>query len=143
MRAQLQFPSLELGGKNPLVILADADIELAVEGALWASFGTAGQRCTSCGNIIVDRRVMPMVRDQLLQRAKNLKIGNPLDENIDYGPFINARFLEKWIEQRNIGLEDGAELLLDGKRIIPGEEPRASVATPQRVCTRRRTSSTR
>ncbi|MEB2312469.1 MAG: aldehyde dehydrogenase family protein [Sorangiineae bacterium] len=119
----LQVPSLELGGKNPLVILADADLELAVEGALWASFGTAGQRCTSAGNIIVDRRVLPMVREQLVQRARSLKIGDPLDESVDYGPFINARFLEKWIAQRAIGLEDGAELLLDGKRVIPGEEP--------------------
>jgi alpha-ketoglutaric semialdehyde dehydrogenase len=119
----LQIPSLELGGKNPLVILADADIELAVEGALWASFGTAGQRCTSCGNIIADRRVMPAVREQLVERAKSLKIGNPLDERVDYGPFINARFLERWIAQRATGLDDGAELVLDGKRIVAGEEP--------------------
>lgn len=119
----LQVPSLELGGKNPLVILADADLELAVEGALWASFGTAGQRCTSCGNIIVDKRVAGNVRSELVRRAKALKIGNPLTETVDYGPFINERFLEKWIEQRAIGLEDGAELLIDGKRIVPGEEP--------------------
>ena len=119
----LQVPSLELGGKNPLVILADADLELAVEGALWASFGTAGQRCTSCGNIIVDKRVAQNVRSELLRRAKALKIGAPTSEAIDYGPFINERFLEKWIEQRAIGVEDGAELLLDGKRIVPGEEP--------------------
>jgi aldehyde dehydrogenase (NAD+) len=119
----LQLPSLELGGKNPLVILADADIDLAVEGALWASFGTAGQRCTSCGNIIVDRRVMPAVREQLLTRAKALKIGNPLDEHMDYGPFINERFLERWIEQRSTGLDDGAQLLLDGRRVTAGAEP--------------------
>ncbi|MCC6897715.1 MAG: aldehyde dehydrogenase family protein [Polyangiaceae bacterium] len=119
----LQIPSLELGGKNPLVILADADLELAVEGALWASFGTAGQRCTSCGNIIVDKRVAQNVRSELLRRAKALKIGDPTSEAIDYGPFINERFLEKWIEQRAVGVEDGAELLLDGKRIVPGEEP--------------------
>jgi acyl-CoA reductase-like NAD-dependent aldehyde dehydrogenase len=119
----LQIPSLELGGKNPLVILADADIELAVEGAVWASFGTAGQRCTSAGNTIVDTRVAQTVRDLLVRRAKSLRIGDPLDESVDYGPFINERFAEKWLEQRAIGLEDGAELLLDGKRIVPGEEP--------------------
>jgi aldehyde dehydrogenase (NAD+) len=119
----LQIPSLELGGKNPLVILADADLELAVEGALWASFGTAGQRCTSCGNIIVDKRVLPEVRDALVRRARALKIGNPLDESMDYGPFINSRFLERFLEQRAIGLAEGAELLLDGQRIVPGQEP--------------------
>lgn len=119
----LQIPSLELGGKNPLVILADADIELAVEGAIWAAFGTAGQRCTSAGNIIVDQRVMPMVREQLVRRARSLRIGDPLDDSTDYGPMINERFLERWVEQRQVGLEDGAELLLDGKRITPAEEP--------------------
>jgi aldehyde dehydrogenase (NAD+) len=119
----LQVPSLELGGKNPLVILADADLELAVDGALWAAFGTAGQRCTSAGNIIVDRRVMPAVREQLQRRARALRVGNPLNEQVDYGPFINERFLEGWIAQRATGLADGATLLVDGKRIAPGEEP--------------------
>ena len=116
---RLQVPSLELGGKNPLVVLADADLELAVEGAVWASYGTAGQRCTSAGNIIVDRRVLPAFRDRFVRRASSLKIGNPLDEQNDYGPFINQRFLERWIEQRATGLAEGASLLLDGKRIGP------------------------
>jgi aldehyde dehydrogenase (NAD+) len=120
----LQVPSLELGGKNPLVILADADLELAIEGALWASFGTAGQRCTSCGNIIVDRRVLPQVREQLVRRAQLLTIGDPLDEQVDYGPFINQRFAERWLAQRVDGLDDGAELILDGQRVTPGNEPR-------------------
>ncbi|MCC6216976.1 MAG: aldehyde dehydrogenase family protein [Polyangiaceae bacterium] len=119
----LQVPSLELGGKNPLVILADADLELAVEGALWASFGTAGQRCTSAGNLIVDRRVLPTVRDLLVQRASALVIGDPLDEGVDYGPMINQRFLERWIEQRTIGVDEGAEPLLDGRRIAPDAAP--------------------
>jgi alpha-ketoglutaric semialdehyde dehydrogenase len=119
---RLQVPSLELGGKNPLVVLADADLELAVEGAVWASYGTAGQRCTSAGNIIVDRRVLPAFRDRFVRRTSSLKIGNPLDEQNDYGPFINQRFLEHWIEQRAIGLADGASLLLDGKRVGAGDE---------------------
>jgi alpha-ketoglutaric semialdehyde dehydrogenase len=118
---RLQVPSLELGGKNPLVVLADADLELAVEGALWASYGTAGQRCTSAGNIIVDRRVMPAFRERFVRRASSLKIGNPLEPHNDYGPFINERFLQRWIEQRAIGLSDGATLLLDGQRIGPGQ----------------------
>ena len=119
----LQQPSLELGGKNPLVILADADLDLAVDGALWAAFGTAGQRCTSLGNIIVDRRVLPQVRERLLRRARALKIGDPSDPTVDYGPFINQRFLGGFLEQRATGLSDGAELLLDGRRIVRGEEP--------------------
>lgn len=117
----LQVPSLELGGKNPLVVLADADLELAVEGAIWAAYGTAGQRCTSAGNLIVDRRVMPAFRERFVRRAGSLKIGSPLDEQNDYGPFINQRFLERWIEQRATGLDDGATLLLDGRRITAGD----------------------
>ncbi|MEO8905458.1 MAG: aldehyde dehydrogenase family protein [Polyangiaceae bacterium] len=119
----LQQPSLELGGKNPLVILADADLDLAVDGALWAAFGTAGQRCTSAGNIIVDRRVLPTVREKLLRRARALRIGDPSNPDVDYGPLINLRFMESFMAQRSTGLEDGAELLLDGQRILPGDEP--------------------
>lgn len=136
---RLQVPSLELGGKNPLVVLADADLELAVEGAVWASYGTAGQRCTSAGNIIVDRRVMPAFRERFVRRASGLRIGDPLDAGNDYGPFINLRFMEKWIEQRSVGLEDGAALLLDGKRIgsadaspgFSGDAARGLYATPR------------
>lgn len=119
----LQVPSLELGGKNPLVILADADLDLAIEGALWASFGTAGQRCTSAGNIIVDRHVLPTVRSELIRRASALQIGDPANESVDYGPFINERFLERWLVQRTTGLDDGAEIALDGKRVMEGSEP--------------------
>lgn len=126
----LQVPSLELGGKNPLVILADADLDLAIEGALWASFGTAGQRCTSAGNIIVDKRVLPTVRAELVRRAAALKIGDPMDESVDYGPLINERFLERWLVQRATGVDDGAELALDGKRILPPTSPEASPAPP-------------
>lgn len=119
----LKRPSLELGGKNPLVILEDADLDLAVDGALWSSFGTAGQRCTSCGNIIVDRKVLGEFRERLLARARALKIGDPLDESIDYGPFINRRFFDNWVAQRKTGLDDGAELLLDGQPITPDAAP--------------------
>lgn len=128
----LQIPSLELGGKNPLVILADADLDLAIEGAVWASFGTAGQRCTSAGNIIVDKRVMPVVRSELARRAQALAIGDPLDERSDYGPLINERFLERWILQRATGIDDGAELLLDGRRVSVGEEPRGFLGDASR-----------
>jgi alpha-ketoglutaric semialdehyde dehydrogenase len=119
----LQQPSLELGGKNPLLILADADLDLAVDGALWAAFGTAGQRCTSAGNLIVDQRVMPLVREKLVRRARALRIGDPSNPDVDYGPMINQRFMDGFLAQRETGLDDGAQLLLDGRRILPGDEP--------------------
>jgi acyl-CoA reductase-like NAD-dependent aldehyde dehydrogenase len=68
--------------------------------------------------------VMPVVRSELARRAQALVIGDPLDERSDYGPLINERFLERWILQRTTGLAEGAELLLDGRRIAAGDEPR-------------------
>ena len=135
----LQHPSLELGGKNPLVVLADADIDLAVDGALWSSFGTAGQRCTSCGNIIVDGSVMDEFREKLLARAKTLRIGDARSADIDYGPMINARFLDAWKAQRQVGRDDGAKLLLDGHTIdknsdythFSGNAEKGHYATPR------------
>jgi aldehyde dehydrogenase (NAD+) len=113
---------LELGGNNAMIVTPSADLELATRAITFAAAGTAGQRCTSAGNIIVDRRVLPAFRDRFVRRASSLKIGSPLDEQNDYGPFINQRFLERWIEQRATGLADGASLLLDGKRIGAGDE---------------------
>ena len=83
------------------------------------------------------------MRDQLVRRAQALSIGDPLDEANDYGPFINERFLENWIAQRGTGVKDGAEILLDGKRVTPGDEPqRFSGNAAERACTRRRGFST-
>ena len=119
----LQIPSLELGGKNPLIVLADANLELAVEGALWSSFGTGGQRCTSCGNIIVASSVIAEFTERLAERARKLCMGEPLNEKIDYGPIINERFLKNWEAQREVGLSDGAVLLLDGHRVTADNAP--------------------
>ncbi len=120
----LQVPSLELGGKNPLVVLRDADLDLAVEGALWASFGTAGQRCTSAGNVIVDRPIAAAFREKFAAAAKGLTVGDPTRKpDVSYGPLINERFLRDWEKQRDQGLKDGAELLLDGRRLAGKDVP--------------------
>src|SRR6185503_17129724 len=94
----LQSPCLELGGKNPLVVMADADLDLAVEGALFSGFGTAGQRCTSLGTVIVDERV----HDEFLARfetaVKGAAIGDPTQDVI-YGPMIHERFLRRFEDE--------------------------------------------
>ena len=91
----LQKPCLELGGKNPLVVMPDADLDLAVEGALFSGFGTAGQRCTSLGTVIVHESV----HDEFLARfdaaVRAAPIGDPTDDVL-YGPMISARFLENF-----------------------------------------------
>src|SRR5437588_11077895 len=92
--SHLQSPCLELGGKNPMVVMDDADLDLAVEGALFGGFGTAGQRCTSLGTAIVHERV----HDEFLRRfeaaVERAAIGDPM-RDVLYGPMIDDRFLER------------------------------------------------
>jgi aldehyde dehydrogenase (NAD+) len=94
----LQSPCLELGGKNPLVVMDDADLDLAVEGALFSGFGTAGQRCTSLGTVIVDERV----HDEFMARFKiaveHAAIGDPT-QDVLYGPMIHERFLRRFEDE--------------------------------------------
>ncbi len=98
----LQSPCLELGGKNPLVVMDDADLALAVEGALFSGFGTAGQRCTSLGTVVVHERV----HDEFLRRfaaaAEQAPIGDPMADVL-YGPMLHERFLERF-ERDGLGL---------------------------------------
>ncbi len=98
----LQSPCLELGGKNPLVVMADADVELAAEGALFSGFGTAGQRCTSLGVAIVHDSIHDAFLRALVRRVETALVGDPLDVSVLYGPMLGERFLagfEKWLEQ--------------------------------------------
>jgi aldehyde dehydrogenase (NAD+) len=91
----LQSPCLELGGKNPLVVMADADLDLAVEGALFSGFGTAGQRCTSLGTVIVQRSIHEDFVTRLDQAVRGARIGDPR-EDVLYGPMISERFAERF-----------------------------------------------
>ena len=81
--------SLELGGKNAIVVLDDADVELAVDGALWGAFGTSGQRCTASSRLIVERGALDTFTSRLVERASALRLGDGLDPKVDVGPVIN------------------------------------------------------
>ncbi|MBM3382665.1 MAG: aldehyde dehydrogenase family protein [Betaproteobacteria bacterium] len=94
----LQSPCLELGGKNPLVVAEDANLEAALSGALWAAFGTAGQRCTSLGNLILHESVKSTFIKRLLEKVSELKIGDPRSQEIFYGPMISQKFLNTHIQ---------------------------------------------
>ena len=85
--------SLELGGKNPMIVLDDANLDLAIEGGLWGGFGTTGQRCTATSRIIVQKGVYREFVERYVARAKKLKVGNGLDETIEMGPAINEKQL--------------------------------------------------
>ena len=96
----LQSPCLELGGKNPMVVMDDADLDLAVEGALFAGFGTAGQRCTSLGTAIVHESVHDEFVRRLDERLRDSPVGDPTREVL-YGPMLHQRFadrFEEWLE---------------------------------------------
>jgi alpha-ketoglutaric semialdehyde dehydrogenase len=110
----LKRVSLELGGKNAQIILEDADIDLAVEGALWGAFGTTGQRCTATSRLIVQREVARKVTDELVERAGKIKIGDGLDESIEMGPLINQAAVDKVKRYVGIGKGEGARLLTGG-----------------------------
>ncbi|MGA2234725.1 MAG: aldehyde dehydrogenase family protein [Terriglobales bacterium] len=113
--------SLELGGKNPMIVLDDANLELAVEGGLWGAFGTTGQRCTATSRIIVQKGVYTEFVDRFVARAKNIKVGNGLDETVEMGPAINENQLKTDLSYIEIGQSEGAKLVCGGHRLDQGE----------------------
>jgi aldehyde dehydrogenase (NAD+) len=109
--------SLELGGKNGQIVMADADLDLALEGALWGAFGTTGQRCTATSRLIVHRDVHDELVGRLAERARALRVGPGLDERTEMGPLVNEAAREKVAEYVRIGLEEGATLLTGGEPV--------------------------
>lgn len=93
----LQQPCLELGGKNPMLVMEDADLGLASTAALWAGFGTAGQRCTSLGNLILHKSIREKFLKLLLAKVSKMKIGDPMREDVVYGPMISEKFLNNFL----------------------------------------------
>src|SRR5579863_8681583 len=86
--------SLEMGGKNAQIVLDDANLELALDGALWGAFGTTGQRCTATSRILLQKGIAAEFTEKLVERARKLKIGNGLDESVEVGPQVNAAQIE-------------------------------------------------
>jgi len=118
--AKLKRLSLELGGKNAIVVLADADLELATDGIVWSAFGTTGQRCTAASRVIVERSVVGPLLERLEARASRLRLGSGLDAAVDVGPLINAGAVEKVGRYVGIGRNEG-ELVLGGEAARAGE----------------------
>jgi aldehyde dehydrogenase (NAD+) len=112
--------SLELGGKNGVVVLADADLDLAIDGILWSAFGTTGQRCTACSRVIAERSIVEPLLERLEARARKLRLGPGLDEATDVGPLINAGAVDKVGLYIDIGRTEG-ELVVGGQRATGGD----------------------
>jgi alpha-ketoglutaric semialdehyde dehydrogenase len=113
--------SLELGGKNPMIVLDDANLDLAIDGGLWGGFGTTGQRCTATSRIIVQKGVYREFIERYVSRAKKLKVGNGLDETVEMGPAINERQLLTDLNYVDIGKNEGAKLMCGGNRLDKGD----------------------
>jgi aldehyde dehydrogenase (NAD+) len=112
--------SLEMGGKNAMIVMDDADLDLALEGVLWGAFGTTGQRCTATSRLIVHRKVHDRFVARVADAAERLRLGDGRDGKTDVGPLIHEAARRKVEEYVGIGQEEGAELVCGGKR--PGGE---------------------
>jgi alpha-ketoglutaric semialdehyde dehydrogenase len=113
--------SLEMGGKNIILVMEDANLELAVDGAIWGGFGTTGQRCTAASRIGVHKAVYGEFLARFVERARKLKIGNGLDGSVEMGPIINEQQLQTVMSYVEIGKKEGAKLLTGGNRLDKGE----------------------
>ena len=112
--AGLKKVGLELGGKNPILIMDDADLGLALDGVLWGGFGTTGQRCTAASRVIIHKKVKSKFEKMLLKKVKKLRLGNGLKKTTDVGPLINKKAVEKVHSYTEIAKKEGAKILCGG-----------------------------
>ncbi len=112
--------SLEMGGKNAMIVMEDANLELALEGALWGAFGTTGQRCTATSRILLQKDIAAEFTRKLVERARALKVGNGLDETVQVGPQINQQQIDTSAHYVGIAQKEGARLELGGQRLTGG-----------------------
>lgn len=117
---QLKKVSLEMGGKNAVIVMDDADLELAAQGIVWGAFGTSGQRCTATSRVIVHEKVKEDLEKHILEEMKNLKIGDGLNDDIKVGPIINQGGIDKIKKYIEIGKEEG-KLLTGGSELTEGK----------------------
>ena len=111
--------SLELGGKNAIIVMDDANFDLAVEAIVWSAFGTTGQRCTATSRLIVQKGIKPRLVEALTERTRKLKLGYGLDESVDVGPVVNRHARENIHRYVQIGRQEGARLLVGGDYADP------------------------
>src|SRR5712691_10384978 len=111
---------LEMGGKNVILIMDDADLDLAVEGCLWGGFGTTGQRCTAASRVVVHEQVYRAFLDRFVARARALRVGDGLDPKTQMGPSVSEGQLQTVIKYVDIGLKEGAKLACGGHVLTTG-----------------------
>jgi aldehyde dehydrogenase (NAD+) len=109
-----------MGGKNIILVMEDANLDLAIDGAVWGGFGTTGQRCTAASRVAVHKSVYKEFTHRFVERAKALRVGNGLDSTVDMGPCINEQQLKTVMSYVEIGKNEGAKLLTGGRRLESG-----------------------
>jgi aldehyde dehydrogenase (NAD+) len=121
---------LEMGGKNVIMVMDDANLDLAVEGAVWGGFGTTGQRCTAASRVVLHKKVYGAFTDRFVARVKALRVGNGLDPKVQMGPCVSEsqrKTVESYVE---IGKGEGAKLLAGGRRLDQGEHAKGYFHEP-------------
>lgn len=113
--------TLEMGGKNAIIVLDDANLDLAVEAINWSAFGTTGQRCTATSRLIVQRGIKPRLVEALVEKARNLRLGDGLDEGVQVGPLINQKALDKVSGYMQVAQQEGVRVLTGGGRADTGK----------------------
>jgi aldehyde dehydrogenase (NAD+) len=121
---------LEMGGKNAILVMDDADVDLAVDGAVWGAFGTSGQRCTASSRLLVHKKVYDEFVGKLVERAKALRVGNGLDPGVDMGPCVSERQRETVAKYVEIGKKEGAKLLAGGEALTTGPLAKGNFFAP-------------
>jgi len=109
-----------MGGKNAQIVMNDANLELALEGALWGAFGTTGQRCTATSRILLQSGIVKEFTAEFVARAQSLKVGNGLDASVQVGPQVNAAQIETSQRYVDIAIAEGAHLLTGGHPLTNG-----------------------
>jgi alpha-ketoglutaric semialdehyde dehydrogenase len=117
----LKHVHLELGGKNAIIVLEDADLDLAVEGIVWSAFGTSGQRCTAASRVIAHEKVYEALQSRLVARAEQMRLGPGWEDDTDIGPVINRAAIDKIDSYTKIGQDEGARLLTGGEIATEGD----------------------
>jgi 1-pyrroline-5-carboxylate dehydrogenase len=112
---------IEMGGKNPALIMRSADLDRASDGVMRSAFGATGQKCSACSRVYVSKDVRDRFLELLVEKTKQIKVGNPLERDVWAGPVINERALKTYLEAIAIAKRDGGRILVGGRRIT--EEP--------------------
>lgn len=107
----------EMGGKNPIVVLADADLPLAVEGIVQGGFGSTGQRCTASSRVVVEESVAEQLVEMIQARMKDIRVGNGLDSGITMGPLVDENQMKTVLQYITVGKKEGASLVCGGERL--------------------------